>query len=77
MHIINFQSRHDPNINTDLMDFSRNPNAFIVEERIKLALVGFWIDTALLVCLNSASAALVIAASASDTQSVEVVDLGM
>ena len=50
---------------------------FIVEERIKLALVGFWIDTALLVCLNSASAALVIAASASDTQSVEVVDLGM
>ena len=50
---------------------------FIVEERIKLALVGFWIDTALLVCLNIASAALVIAASASDTQSVEVVDLGM
>ena len=50
---------------------------FIVEARIKLALVGFWIDTALLVCLNSASAALVIAASASDTQSVEVVDLGM
>ena len=50
---------------------------FIVEERIKLALVGFWIDTALLVCLNGASAALVIAASASDTQSVEVVDLGM
>jgi hypothetical protein len=50
---------------------------FIVEERIKLAFVGFWIDTALLVCLNSASAALVIAASASDTQSVEVVDLGM
>ena len=50
---------------------------FIVEERIKLALVGFWIDTALLVCLNSASAALVIAASASDTQSAEVVDLGM
>ena len=50
---------------------------FIVEERIKLALVGFGIDTALLVCLNSASTALVIAGSASDTQSVEVVDLGM
>ena len=35
------------------------------------------IETALVVCLNSASAALVIAASDSDTRSVEVVDLGM
>ena len=39
--------------------------------------VELWIDTALVVCLNSVSAALVIAASASDTRSVEVVDLGM
>jgi hypothetical protein len=44
---------------------------------VVVRVVDFWIDTALLVCLNSASAALVIAASASDTQSVEVVDLGM
>ena len=42
-----------------------------------MRIVVFWMETALLVCLNSASAALVIAASASDTQSVEVVDLGM
>ena len=35
------------------------------------------IETALVVCLNSASAALVIAASDSDTRSVEDVDLGM
>ena len=37
----------------------------------------FWIATALLVCLNSASAALVIAVSALATRSVEVVLLGM
>ena len=42
-----------------------------------MRVVDFLIDRALLVCLNSASAALVIVASASDTQSVEVVDLGM
>ena len=41
-----------------------------------MCVVEFLIETALLVCLNSASAALVIAASASDTRSVEVVDLG-
>jgi hypothetical protein len=35
------------------------------------------IETALVVCLNSASATLVIAASDSDTRSVEVVALGM
>ena len=50
---------------------------FIVEERIKLALVGFWIDTALLVCLNSASAAVDIAASISDTRPAGDLDLGM
>ena len=42
-----------------------------------MRVVELWIDTALVVCLNSVSAALVIAASASDTRSVEVVDLGM
>ena len=35
------------------------------------------IETALVVCLNSTSTALVIAASNSDTRSVEAVDLGM
>ena len=35
------------------------------------------IETALIVCLNNASAALAIAASDSDTWSVEVVDSGM
>ena len=35
------------------------------------------IETALVVCLNIASAALVKAASDSATRSVEVVDLGM
>ena len=45
--------------------------------RSVVRVVEFWIETALLVCLNSASAALVIAASASDTRSVEEVDLGM
>ena len=39
--------------------------------------VDVLIETALDVCLNSASAALVIAASDSATRSVEVVDLGM
>ena len=39
--------------------------------------VEFWMETALLVCLNSASVALVIAASASDTWSVEGEHLGM
>ena len=39
--------------------------------------VDLLIETALMVCLNSASAALAIGASESDTQSVEVIDLGM
>ena len=29
--LIKLQSRHDPNINTDLMDFSRNPNAVYIQ----------------------------------------------
>ena len=39
--------------------------------------VEFWMETALLVCLNSASVALVIAASASDTRSGKGEHLGM
>ena len=44
---------------------------------IVVRVVEFWMETALLVCLNSASVARVIAASASDTRSVEVVHMGM
>ena len=44
---------------------------------IVVRVVDSRIETALVVCLNSASAALVIAASDSDTPSMEVVDLGM
>ena len=29
--LIKLQSRHDPNINTDLMDFSRSPNAVFIQ----------------------------------------------
>ena len=49
----------------------------IQSKRTVVRVVDFWIEAALLVCLNSASAAVVIGTSASDTRSVEVVDLGM
>ena len=42
-----------------------------------MRLVDSRIETALVVCLNNASVALVMAASDSDSRSVEVVDLGM
>ena len=42
-----------------------------------MRVVEFWMLTALVVCLNSASVALVIAASASDTRSGEGEHFGM